>query len=304
MKLIFRVVILLVIAIALIYCWQNQNIRTAFFNFDIIYLPLICLYYLLFYGLNAFAIYILANKSSEEVRFLQVLGISQFSSLVGYTLPFRIANIGVRAAYLKSRFNIPYGETIGGGLLVTVMSLAISGITIVIFGINYLHDIIDGQYWLLISFLLCICAVLTTLYIFRNSLNTYLTTHFPKLESLKRGVTQLSSFDLILLFLVTLSAFLLIAFINQALINGVGMNASLSACLVLAAAGTLSFLIAIAPANLGTKELFYVGIGALYGLDPEGVIAFLIIDRLVQITFLTVSSTLFYFSKNKSKKSL
>lgn len=299
MKLLFRTILVLAILIAILYCWFNPNIRASFLSFDLNYLALICFYYLLFYGLNALALLLLARKNSKEVSFFQILGISQFSSLVGYTLPLRIANIGVRAVYLKRRFQIPIGETIGGGLILTLMSLIISAITLLIFGAKYLGDISNDRAWLLVSFFFICCALLLVLYLYRMNLNTYFITRFPKLESLKRGITQLTVNDIILLLFISLLVFLITGLINLALISGVGMEASLTLCLLLAAAGNISFLVALAPANLGTKELFYVAIGALYGLNASGIIAFLIIDRLVQITFLSISSIIFYFSEGK-----
>jgi len=299
MKHLFRIAIVFTIVLALTYCWFNPSIREAFLNFDLGYLGLICFFYFLFYGLNALALFILARKSSKEVEFLRIVGISQFSSLIGYTLPLRIANIGVRAVYLKRRFEIPIGETIGGGLILTLMSLVIGAITLLIFGANYLTTIVDGQFRLLVTILIpCICLIAAT-YLYRTSLNTYFLARFPKLESLKRGITQLKIIDISLLSIISLLTFFMTALINQALINGVGMEAPLTICLLLAAVSNLSFLVALAPANLGTKELFYVGVGAIYGLNSGGVIAFLIVDRLVQIAFLSLSSAIFYFTEGK-----
>jgi len=298
-KFLFRIAIVLAIVLALTYCWFNPNIRKAFLDFDLAYLVLICCFYILFYGLNAFALLILARKSSKEVKFFKVVGISQFSSLVGYTLPLRIANIGVRAVYLKRRFEIPIGETIGGGLVLTLMSLLISATTLLIFGANYLITMIDGQAWLVVIILIPCGYLVAAAYLYRTGLNTFFMTRFPKLESLKRGITQLTVGDITLLSIISLLAFFMTAFINQALIQGVGMEAPLTICLLLAAVGNLSFLVALAPANLGTKELFYVGVGAIYGLNSGGVIAFLIVDRLVQIAFLSLSSAIFYFTEGK-----
>ena len=299
MKLLFRIAIVIALILVIVYCWNNPSIRGAFLSFDLSYLALICFYYLVFYGLNALALLILARKNSKEVSFFQIFGISQFSSLVGYTLPLRIANIGVRAVYLKRRFNIPLGETIGGGLILTIMSLVISAVILLIFGANYLRELADERTWLLVSLSILICCGFVALYVFRNSLNTYFLSRFPKLESLKRGITQLTLNDITVLSVLSLLAFLMAAFINQALIYGVGMEAPLTICMLLAAVGNLSFLVALAPANLGTKELFFIGIGAIYGLDTGGIIAFLIVDRLVQIAFLSVSSAIFYFSEGK-----
>jgi len=300
-KLLFRIIILIALALALIYCWFNPNIREAFLNFELAYLGLICCYYFLFYGLNALALLILARKNSKEVAFWQMVGISQFSSLVGYTLPLRIANIGVRAVYLKRCFEIPIGETIGGGLVLTLMSLIISAITLFIFGAHYVRDIAEESTWLLAGIGIILCGTLVALYVFRNSLIMYFMERFPKLESLKRGIIQLTSGDLILLSSITLITFLVAALINQALIYGVGMEAPFTICLLLAAITNLSFLVALAPANLGTKELFFIGVGTIYGLNSGGVIAFLIVDRLVQIAILSISSVIFYFSEGKPR---
>jgi len=303
-KQILQVIIILVTLLALIYWWYNPNIRDAFLNFNIVSLPIIYFYYLLFYGLNALAVLVIARKSSKEIGFLQIFGISQFSSLIGYALPLRIAHIGVRAAYLKHRFKIPYGETIGGGIIATLMSMSVSGIILLLFGLNYLKSITDGQYSLLITLLVSLVALSIALYRYKHSISGYITTRFPKFGSLKRGITQLSSTDLALLLALTASALVVTAVINQTLINGIGMDASFSICLLLAAAGTVSFIVALTPANLGTKELVYIGIGALYGLAAEKIFAFLIIDRIVQITFLSISSAVFYFNSDRSRSLL
>lgn len=300
MKLIFKLIIITAITLALFYCWHNPEIRNSFTSFERLSLLRIGICYLLFYALNAFALLILARKSSKEIKFFQMLGISQYSGLIGYTLPFRIANLGVRAIYLKKRFNISYGETIGGGLLVTLMGLIISALTALAFSVNYIRDIVDTRYWLAIGISVLLAITLTCLYKLKNSIDGYLSTRFSSFESLKRGVTQLTTTDVITLILITSITFLVTGFINLALINGVGMTAPFSLCLLLAAVSNISFLIALAPANLGTKELLYIGIGALYGLSTEGIIAFLIIDRLVQIAFLSISSAIFYFVESPS----
>ncbi len=214
------------------------------------------------------------------------------SSLTNYIAPFKSGAIGLKGIHLKLKYDVAFTKFIGVFALMSVIGV----VTNAFIGIaNTVISLSMNQYFLTFFFVAALVPLLVL--IVSSRFNGFNFSGFNRasvwIRNIAEGMRCTNESLIIKQVLLQIMQVIVSSVIMFLLFKGVAVEADMSVCLLLAVLANLGLIIAITPANLGVKEIFFMGASALFEIEPELVLSALIVDRAIQLVLLISMSIYF-----------
>jgi uncharacterized protein (TIRG00374 family) len=242
-----------------------------------------------------------------KIKIFEAFGISIITRFYNTITPFR-GGAGVRAIYLRKKYNFSYSHFLSTLSATYVINIFISSILgLITLGLIYNYQ----NFFNLILFLIFLSLFLVTLSIILFSpkfseRNNPLINKFIKMingwyliRKDRKIIFATSFFYLIQLLLGALSLYLQFKVF--------GLNINFISSLFLVSIAYLGFLVAITPANLGINEAIIVFSASVIGITITESLSAAILGRVVSLLVLFVLGPIFSYillkhKPNKEKK--
>ena len=126
--------------------------------------------------------------------------------------------------------------------------------------------------------------------------------HFIKLPKvfldIKKSLVPVNNFSFLIITFLYFVQILITSYMTYILFLGANYQIDFALCLLFTTIGNLSGLLALTPANIGIKELTYIGAGGVFGISADVIVAVLLLDRFIQLVFLSMGLPFFYYLKS------
>ena len=230
--------------------------------------------------------------------------VSLLSTIGNYFTPFR-GGAGIRAVYLKTKYNFPYSDflaTLYGNYVIVFLFFAIVGITSTL-----LLWISSGQLFSILIMIFTTILIITILFI-TLPVSTY--DHFFK--RLPQGNNLLSytgrflegwkiiSQDHILMIKllgITCLNFIIFLTMTKMVFKVLNIEIDLLSTIMYAVISNLSLFISLTPASLGIRESLLIIFSGAVGLTNSQILQAAIITRGSMFMVLAISSVIIGFQK-------
>lgn len=281
----------------ILFCLNQPSVFDYIFTYNWRYIVALSGLYCIFYILNAYILFFLIHPYGKNITFIKVLGVNQLSSFVNYLLPFRVASVGIKIFLLKRLFGVSTGTTIG---TFTLSAFLFS--TICMCALLYSLSFLQSPPKYLINFseatylVVSIIIVFIFLLIIENRFQLLGSIYLPQIIlDLKKSILSINKRTLFLICLLYIMQVLITSYITYVLFLGANYSISFLLCIFITSVGNISGILALTPANIGIKEISYVGVGALFGVPADIIIALLLLDRVIQASLLTIGLPFFSY---------
>jgi len=293
------------LALLVVYCYSNPGVADAFRLFSPKTAAIVFLLYIPFYVLNALILGLVVSPYAKNPNLWTLFGITQLSSLLNYLSPFRAAQLGARIVLLKRYMHVDFGHSVGT-FVATSLITAIVGLALLAPLSWFLvpPEVHANSAWFLLAGVVigAICLWAASL----PPLEWFLSNcRVPKLlKHLHEGMSTIRrrrSTSLITL-LITLQ-FVVSSVIMHLLLHGVQEKVTFAQSVAMTAFGNIAMIVSITPGNIGIKEFTFVGIGSVFGVSSEPLVAALLVDRVIQVVFLLLGSLAFLVAPSRRASS-
>lgn len=283
------------LALLVMYCYSNPGVADAFRLFSPATAAVVLLLYIPFHVLNALILGLVISPYAKNSKLWTLFGISQLSSLLNYVSPLRTAQLGARAVLLKRYMQVDFGHSVGTFVATSLISavvglglLALLSLLLIPAGVYA-----NLEWFLLAGTVVGIAALWAVSLSPPESFSS--SRRIPKLlKDLHEGMSTIrrrrSTFLLTVLVVLQL---MVGSVIMHVLLHGVHEHATFPQSLAMTAFGNIAMLVSITPGNIGIKEFSFVGIGAVFDISSERLLAALLVDRVIQVLFLFLGSLTF-----------
>jgi uncharacterized membrane protein YbhN (UPF0104 family) len=298
-------VALTVIAAFVVYFALNADKFRPLLHIKLIYL-------LLAVGLNMAAVFVngLFTKAilipfGKHISTGESFYVSLISSVGNFFAPAG-AGFGIRAVYLKKKFNLAYSDfmsTLAGNYIIVFLVDSLFGLI----ALWFLRDRIYGRYYLLLIVLLIIFISSLILSLLRIKIPRYDHRNRligPVARNLGRVINGWSNIIknkplMLELTGITILNVTLTLVLMAVIISSLGFSISFAGLVLFTVLSSLSLFINITPANLGVKEAVYLFSSGVLGFSASQILSIALIDRGVFFVVLLVLWTI--TSKTKRK---
>lgn len=277
------------VCVFFIYSYVRGHVSdfTSLSEMSTTYLLLIGCVYTIFLAVNGLFLKILTAVFDIDLHFLEFFSISVVTSFGNLLLPMR-GGAGLRAVYLKSRYNFAYAyflASLGATYLLVLSVSSILGLACLV-----LVYILSGYFSPLVGAIFLTVAVLSSWTAFSPAPNlewiplqgvrkraAKIVSGLDIIRKGERTVLKLASLSALNYFLCSLLTWLEFAAFHARDIQGREIGFLQAA--IFSAIGGLSGLISITPAALGIKESILMFSTRFLGISRSQALAVSLIDR-------------------------
>lgn len=285
------VVLAVSICFLVLYLYENSTSFEGLSSYSIGHAIIIAMLYVTYFLVNSCVLLISVRDYAYKCEYLGVSKIAFTSSLLSYAGLFKLGSIGYKVVALVDDFGVSVKDC-AGIILISAYFSTLLNLLVTIGGAVFLQSL----HWLYVPVLLIPIlgfAIMPFMYLqtknarlgFIKILNKRLFSSFK--------VSSVWVFNLyLMLFFIQL---IVGSVITYCLFDGFGRHVGYLNCVLITSISSLAMLISITPANLGVKEVIYVGLGVVIGVDGPLMIAVSLIDRCIQfivLLLLTIISAL------------
>lgn len=295
------------------FFWYYQNNQSSFAilkTIPIINVAFIGLLQLSMIFLNGIFIKTMLVPFEKKIGMFESFYVSMLTSIGNYFTPLR-GGAGVRAIYLKKKFNLPYStflSTLYGNYIIIFLVSAAFGL-LGVAGLGQVNGEISlkmGGIFLavILGSLLVIKLKVSQLKAFGSgSVDSFLNKPYAILKKIIIGWEKISSDSSLLgkLLLITLCNFLLSSLIIYLEFKSIGVHLNAYNVVIFNALASLSLLISITPGSIGIRETILMLFSTTMNLTNTNILNTSIIDRGVTF-FLLIISFLFLSIFKKTRK--
>ncbi|MDQ3075862.1 MAG: flippase-like domain-containing protein [bacterium] len=290
------IVFIIFIIIFAIYFFVSFEQFKILLNVNLWLLSIIVIANLTNIASNGLFIKIILKPYNKIIPILESIFISLISSVGNFFAPVG-GGLGLRAVYLKKKFNLTYSDFIstlyGNYIIVFLVNSFVALVALYL-----LREKPNGAYYLLLvlfSGIFGVCLILSLVKVPVATINKKLKKKpnkivFILLEILK-GWNRIVENKKLLLQLILLSTFNLSVtiFISWLEIKALHLSISLPSLLLFSVLGSLSLFVNITPANLGVKEAIFIFSGSVIGFSTSEILSIALVDRGILFLVLFVS---------------
>ena len=225
------------------------------------------------------------NQKANPLILGMIFFISSFSSMVAM---FKI-NLPVRFILLKKYLNIPYHVSVNVKIWIMVLNIYIHTIVAMV-SINFIHDFPKNiKIGILLFGTSIIISSLVFYFIIKKSKFNfsrikYFKSFLTKLDYYVSSFTELSIRSIFILLIQATFRLLIITFSTYFIFNELivyNNDMSFTSFLSIQAISSIISLISFLPHGIGTKDISFLYLFSIIGIDKEIAIILLIYDRLL-----------------------
>lgn len=274
-----------VVAAFLVYLLFNSEKFRPLLHINIYYILVAALLNILAIFINGLFTKAILVPFGKNIPVSESFFLSLISSIGNFFAPAG-AGFGLRAIYLKRRFNLAYSDflsTLAGNYIIVFLVDSSAGLI----ALWFLRDRVNSRYLTLLFTLLTILVCSLVLSIFRirvpvmDSKNKYIG---PVLRNLGRVVNGWASIVKEKRLVVKLTGLTLLNVISTIVLMGVIIGSlhfhiSTAGLVLFSVLSSLSLFINITPANLGVKEAIYLFSASVLGFSTSQILSIALIDR-------------------------
>lgn len=293
-KALIKICILVLVSIYLgNYIFDNISSFKDIANYSLVHTVSIAFLYVIFFSVNALVLIAILKDYDYNCDFLSSFKITVVSSLLSYAGFFKIAGVGYKAFALTRGFKVNARDVAGIVLLTTYFSILVSSFVISVGVVaQYKFELAYLSLAVVTMFGMGLIPFLHKMYTRKDGV---LAALFWKVLSHFR-VSSVQVFTrYITLFFVQFMVGCAITFF---LFDGLGNPQELYKCILINAMSSLALIISITPANIGVREVIYIGLGAVLNIDGPLMVSLSLIDRCIQFFTLLLLAVLGAASKN------
>lgn len=260
------------LAIFLYYFTRNYADFRALFNLNIYTLVTILILLVISIYINGQFNRHALTVFNKHISRSEGFKVALLTSVGNYFGPF-LGGVGIRAVYLKKKFNLAYSDflsTVYAYYLIVFLTSAVCGLLSLALLKN---NSSENGYYLLLPFFILVLAVITFL---SNGINQLKIS--KKIIKFKNPLMKRSKLTATL-FYINIASFTSLALINYLEFTLLGVHMSLGQLMLYTVLGSFSLLISVTPGALGIREAIYMYSSAVIGVTNKEILAVALIDR-------------------------
>jgi len=287
----------------LIYKVNPAKLGASLADLSVFVIALILLHYFTTTLMNSLNLYLFLRACQEKIDFKKFLSLNWYALGLGQFFPGRVGEISI-VKMLKTSYQTPMGKTISMYLLDKSLTLFLVAI-ISIFGIVTMFPILSAWNYFIVGIVMIV--ILALIILSNNKIRIWIRTKIlRKYENKFRGfskgfkyIFKHQKIFLILIISITLTRFIITAFLFKLMFLEYQLNIPLITLIVINAISLVALFVPFTFSGIGVKESVVVFLFSILSYDV-GIVA--TIYLLTTSLYLIANGIVVFINLNHKKK--